>query len=42
MRVKGKIDDLRKVVKSEEIYDIITSKMIKFINKDFAETKEFL
>ena len=42
MRVKRKIDELRKIVKSEEIYDIITSKMTKFINKDFAETKEFL
>ena len=42
MRVKRKIDELRKIVKNAEIYDIIISKMIKFINKDFAETKEFL
>ena len=42
MRVKRKIDGLRKIVKIAEIYDIITSKMIKFVNKDFAEMKEFL
>ena len=41
MRVKRKIDELRKIVKNAEIYDIITSKMIKFVNKNFTEKKFF-